>query len=68
MAYDCRRNITKSPKQKKEEDVISKNKEEYSKVWKRKQKQEIGRYEIVCYDKGCDTLDEDGMEIVLILN
>jgi hypothetical protein len=63
IAHDCRSNIVKSPKQNKEEDVLSKHKEEYSKVWKRKQKKERGRDEIVCYEKGCDKLDEDGREI-----
>jgi hypothetical protein len=29
-----------------EEDVLSKHKKEYSKVWKMKQKQEIGRDEL----------------------
>jgi hypothetical protein len=63
IAHYCRSNIVGPPKQNKEEDVLSKHKEEYSKVWKRKQKKETGRDEIVCYEKGCDKLDEDGREI-----
>jgi hypothetical protein len=58
-----RSNIVGPPKQNREEDVLSKHKEEYSKVWKNKQKKEIRRDEIVCYEKGCDDLDEYGKEI-----
>jgi hypothetical protein len=36
-----------------EDEVLYKHKEEYSKFWKMKKKQERGRDEIVCYEKGC---------------
>jgi hypothetical protein len=35
----CRRNIIKSPKQNREEDVLTKHREEYTKVWKKKQEE-----------------------------
>jgi hypothetical protein len=39
IKHDCRRNIIKSPKQNMEEDVLTKNREEYTRVWKMRQKE-----------------------------
>jgi hypothetical protein len=39
IAHDCRSNMIKSPKQNKEEDVLTKHREEYTRVWKRKQEE-----------------------------
>jgi hypothetical protein len=39
IAHDYRRNIIKSSKQNREGDVLTKNKEEYTNVWKRKQEE-----------------------------
>jgi hypothetical protein len=59
----CRSSIVRPIKQNKEEDFLTKHREEYSKVWKRKKKKEKEKDEIVCYEKGCDNLDEYGREI-----
>jgi hypothetical protein len=54
-AHDCRSNIIKFPKQNKEEDVLTKHREEYTKVWKRKpEESKKGECELEMYaqDKG----------------
>jgi hypothetical protein len=40
IEHDCRSSIIKSPKQNREEDVITKHREEYTRVWKRKQEEQ----------------------------
>jgi hypothetical protein len=37
ISHECRRNTIKSPKQNREGDVLTKHREEYTRVWKRKQ-------------------------------
>jgi hypothetical protein len=39
IALDCRRSMIKSPKQNMEEDVLTKHREEYTRVWKRKKEE-----------------------------
>ena len=39
MAHENRRNMIKSPKQNMEEDVLTKHREEYTRVWKKKQEE-----------------------------
>jgi hypothetical protein len=46
IGHYCRRSIVGPPKQNKEEYVLTKHIEEYSKVWKRMQKQETGRMKL----------------------
>jgi hypothetical protein len=63
IACDCRSNIIKSPKQNKEEDVLTKHREEYTKVWKRKQeepkKEECG-LAMYAQDKGIQWYIDSG--------
>jgi hypothetical protein len=63
IARDCRSNIIKSPKQNREEDVLTKHREEYTRVWKRKQeepkKEECG-LAMYAQDKGSQWYIDSG--------